>query len=43
MRNEGRRRKDEKLPLKFVDPKVVLDESEQWGKLYNEIIARQSR
>ena len=31
------------LPLRFVDPKVVLDESEKWGKLYNEIIARQSR
>ena len=33
----------QKLPLKFVDPKIVLDESEKWGKLYAEIITRQSR
>jgi iron(III) transport system substrate-binding protein len=33
----------QKLPLKFVDPKVVLDESEKWGKLYAEIVTRQSR
>jgi iron(III) transport system substrate-binding protein len=31
----------QKLPLKFVDPKLVLDESEKWGKLYTEIITRQ--
>ena len=33
----------QKLPLKFVDPKLVLDESEKWGKLYAEIVTRQSR
>jgi iron(III) transport system substrate-binding protein len=33
----------QKMNLKFIDPKVVLDESEKWGKLYNEIIVRQSR
>ena len=31
------------MPLKFVDPKGVLDESEKWGKLYTEIVVRQSR
>ena len=29
--------------LKFVDPRMVLDEDEKWGKLYNEIIIRQAR
>lgn len=33
----------QQMPLKFVDPKMVLDESEKWGKLYAEIIIRQSR
>jgi iron(III) transport system substrate-binding protein len=33
----------QRMPLKFIDPKMVLDENEKWGKLYNEIIARQSR
>jgi iron(III) transport system substrate-binding protein len=33
----------QKLPLRFVDPKLVLDESEKWGKLYAEIVTRQSR
>jgi iron(III) transport system substrate-binding protein len=33
----------QKLPLKFVDPKLVLDENEKWGKLYAEIVTRQSR
>lgn len=33
----------QKLSLKFVDPKMVLDESEKWGKLYGEIITRQTR
>jgi iron(III) transport system substrate-binding protein len=28
----------QKLPLKFVDPAVVLDESDKWKKLYGEII-----
>lgn len=32
-----------KVPLKFVDPKVVLDESEKWSKLYDEIITKQSK
>lgn len=32
-----------KMPLKFADPKIVLDESEKWGKLYNQIITRQSK
>ena len=33
----------QQLPLRFVDPKMVLDESEKWGKLYGEIITRQTR
>jgi len=33
----------QKMSLKFVDPKLVLDESEKWGKLYMEIVTRQSR
>jgi iron(III) transport system substrate-binding protein len=32
-----------KMPLKFVDPKVILDESEKWTKLYDEIITKQSK
>jgi iron(III) transport system substrate-binding protein len=32
-----------KMPLKFVDPKVILDENEKWTKLYDEIITKQSR
>ncbi|HEU0290644.1 MAG TPA: extracellular solute-binding protein [Burkholderiales bacterium] len=31
----------QKLPLKFVDPKWVLDENEKWSKLYTEIVTRQ--
>jgi len=31
------------MPLKFVDPKMVPDESEKWGKLYLRIIVRRSR
>jgi iron(III) transport system substrate-binding protein len=31
----------QKLPLQFVDPKSVLDESEKWSKLYAEIVTRQ--
>jgi ABC-type Fe3+ transport system substrate-binding protein len=31
------------LDLHFVDPRVVLDESGKWGKLYEDIIIRQSR
>ena len=32
-----------KLQLKFVDPKVILDESNKWEKLYAEIITKQSK
>jgi iron(III) transport system substrate-binding protein len=32
-----------KMPLKFVDPKIILDENEKWTKLYDEIITKQSR
>jgi len=28
----------QKLPLKFVDPAVVLDESDKWKKLWTEIV-----
>ena len=28
----------QKLPLKFVDPAVVLDESDKWKKLWEEIV-----
>jgi iron(III) transport system substrate-binding protein len=32
-----------KVPLKFIDPKVILDEGPKWTKLYEEIITRQSK
>jgi iron(III) transport system substrate-binding protein len=32
-----------KMPIKFVDPRVVLDENDKWSKLYEEIITKQSR
>lgn len=32
-----------KMPLKFVDPKIILDENEKWSKLYDEIITKQSK
>ena len=32
-----------KYPLKFLDPSVILDETEKWEKLYQEIITRQSK
>ncbi len=32
-----------KVPLKFVDPKVILDENEKWTKLYEDIITRHSK
>jgi iron(III) transport system substrate-binding protein len=32
-----------KMPIKFVDPKVILDEEAKWHKLYQEIIVKQSR
>jgi iron(III) transport system substrate-binding protein len=31
------------LPLKFIDPKIVLDESTKWQKLWDEIIKRGAR
>jgi iron(III) transport system substrate-binding protein len=31
-----------KMPIKFIDPKVVLDENDKWSKLYEDIITRQS-
>jgi len=31
-----------KMPIKFIDPKVVLDENDKWSKLYSDIITRQS-
>ena len=32
-----------KMPIKFVDPKIVLDEDVKWSKLYEEIITKQSK
>jgi iron(III) transport system substrate-binding protein len=32
-----------RMPIKFVDPKVVLDENDKWSKLYEEIITKQSK
>lgn len=32
-----------KMPIKFVDPRVILDEGDKWLKLYDEIIAKQSK
>ncbi|MEN3365226.1 MAG: iron(III) transport system substrate-binding protein [Burkholderiales bacterium] len=32
-----------KMPLKFVDPKVIIDEGDKWNKLYDEIITKQSK
>ena len=33
----------QKLPLKFVDPAVVLDESDKWKKLWSEIVLSNAR
>jgi iron(III) transport system substrate-binding protein len=33
----------QKLPLKFVDPAVILDENEKWKKLYSEIVLGNAR
>ena len=30
----------QKLPLKFVDPAVILDENEKWKKLWDEIVLK---
>ena len=32
-----------KMPLKLVDPKLLLDENEKWSKHYSEIITKQAR
>jgi iron(III) transport system substrate-binding protein len=32
-----------KMPIKFVDSKVILDEKDKWGQLYEEIVTKQSR
>jgi iron(III) transport system substrate-binding protein len=32
-----------KMPIKFVDPKQMLDEDEKWTKLYSDIVIRQGR
>ncbi len=32
-----------KTPIKFVDPKQMLDEDEKWTKLYADIVTRQGR
>nr|WP_083851351.1 extracellular solute-binding protein [Pusillimonas noertemannii] len=31
------------MPMKFVDPAVVLDENAKWAKLYDEIFTKRSR
>jgi iron(III) transport system substrate-binding protein len=31
-----------KMPIKFVDPKLMLDEKDKWSKLYEDIITRQA-
>jgi iron(III) transport system substrate-binding protein len=33
----------QKLPLKFVDPALILDESDKWKKLYQEIILNNAK
>ena len=33
----------QKLPLKFIDPAIVLDESAKWEKLWDEIVVKQSK
>jgi len=33
----------QKLPLKFVDPVMLLDEGDKWKKLYDEIVLRNAR
>jgi iron(III) transport system substrate-binding protein len=33
----------QKLPLKFVDPAVVLDEADKWKKLYDEIVLKNAK
>jgi len=31
------------FPIRFIDPKVILDEQSKWEKLYEDIIIRQSK
>ena len=31
------------MPIKFIDPKVILDEEAKWNKLYQDIIVKQSK
>jgi len=33
----------QKLPLKFVDPVVILDESDKWKKLWDEIVLKAAK
>jgi iron(III) transport system substrate-binding protein len=33
----------QKLPLKFVDPAVILDEQDKWKKLWDEIVLKAAR
>lgn len=33
----------DKMAVKFIDPAIVLDESEKWQKLFDEIFTRQGR
>ncbi len=32
-----------KMPIKFIDPAVILDEGEKWRKLYDEIVTQQAK
>jgi iron(III) transport system substrate-binding protein len=32
-----------KMPMKFIDAKISLDESQKWNKVYDDIIVKQSR
>jgi iron(III) transport system substrate-binding protein len=32
-----------KIPLKLIDPAIVLDENQKWSNLYSEIITKQSK
>lgn len=31
------------MPIKFIDPRVILDDEAKWSKLYQEIIVKQSK
>ncbi|MBC8023853.1 MAG: ABC transporter substrate-binding protein [Burkholderiales bacterium] len=33
----------QKLPLKFVDPAIILDESDKWKKLWDEIVIKAAK